>query len=124
MCVLLPSLLLVMNNLDNRFNIYIYDYCFKRGYRKTARELLAEAEIPPDSIPPINARQGLLFECVFFFALFYIITIITLFSFSFSFLHVDSDIATGGGVYFGFFSRQSPTRVGRKMGCSIPRCVV
>jgi hypothetical protein len=66
MCVLLPSLLLVMNNLDNRFNIYIYDYCFKRGYRKTARELLAEAEIPPESMPPINARQGLLFECVFF----------------------------------------------------------
>lgn len=44
------------------FNIYIYDYCFKRGFRKTARELLAEAEIPQDSIPPINARQGLLFE--------------------------------------------------------------
>ena len=66
MCVLLPSLLLAMNNFDNRFNIYIYDYCFKRGFRKTARELLAEAEIPQDSIPPINARQGLLFECVFF----------------------------------------------------------
>ena len=44
------------------FNIYIYDYCFKRGFRKTARELLAEAEIPPDSTPPINARQGLLYE--------------------------------------------------------------
>ncbi|KIK04600.1 hypothetical protein K443DRAFT_92990 [Laccaria amethystina LaAM-08-1] len=60
---------------DKMFNIYIYDYCFKRGYRKTARELLAEAEIPPESMPPINARQGLLFECVFFS--FYIITIIT-----------------------------------------------
>ncbi len=47
----------------SRFNIYIYDYCYKRGFRKTARELLAEAEIPPDSQPPINARQGLLFEC-------------------------------------------------------------
>jgi hypothetical protein len=47
-----------------RFNIYIYDYCNKRGFRKTARELLAEAEIPPDSAPPINAKQGLLFESV------------------------------------------------------------
>ncbi|KAK0215003.1 hypothetical protein IW262DRAFT_1404295 [Armillaria fumosa] len=47
---------------DKMFNIYIYDYCYKRGFRKTARELLAEAEIPPESQPPINARQGLLFE--------------------------------------------------------------
>ncbi|KAJ6581087.1 hypothetical protein B0H19DRAFT_1113560 [Mycena capillaripes] len=47
---------------DKMFNIYIYDYCYKRGFRKTARELLLEAEIPSDSTPPINARQGLLFE--------------------------------------------------------------
>ncbi|KAF5338035.1 hypothetical protein D9758_014260 [Tetrapyrgos nigripes] len=47
---------------DRMFNIYIYDYCYKRGYKKTARELLAEAGIPPDSHPPIDARQGLLFE--------------------------------------------------------------
>ncbi|KAF9233744.1 hypothetical protein BU15DRAFT_53469 [Melanogaster broomeanus] len=47
---------------DRMFNIYIYDYCTKRGFHKTARELLAEAEIPSDSAPPINARQGLLFE--------------------------------------------------------------
>ncbi|KAJ6624852.1 hypothetical protein B0H10DRAFT_1871923 [Mycena sp. CBHHK59/15] len=47
---------------DKMFNIYIYDYCYKRGFRKTARELLQEAEIPSDSTPPINARQGLLFE--------------------------------------------------------------
>ncbi|KAF8414427.1 hypothetical protein L210DRAFT_3467416, partial [Boletus edulis BED1] len=46
---------------DRMFNIYIYDYCNKRGFRKTARELLTEAEIPPDSAPPINAKQGLLF---------------------------------------------------------------
>lgn len=45
-----------------RFNIYIYDYCFKRGFRKTARELLVEADIPAESQPPINAKQGLLFE--------------------------------------------------------------
>jgi len=48
--------------LPPRFNIYIYDYCYKRGFHKTARELMSEAELPSDSIPPINARQGLLFE--------------------------------------------------------------
>ncbi|CAA7265186.1 unnamed protein product [Cyclocybe aegerita] len=47
---------------DKMFNIYIYDYCFKRGFRKTARELMSEADLQPDSTPPINARQGLLFE--------------------------------------------------------------
>ncbi|KAG6884398.1 hypothetical protein C0993_011594 [Termitomyces sp. T159_Od127] len=47
---------------EKMFNIYIYDYCYKRGFRKTAQELLVEAELPPDSTPPINARQGLLFE--------------------------------------------------------------
>ncbi|KAJ3793347.1 hypothetical protein GGU11DRAFT_412958 [Lentinula aff. detonsa] len=47
---------------DRMFNIYIYDYCFKRGFQKTARELLIEADLPPESQPPINARQGLLFE--------------------------------------------------------------
>ncbi|KAF8075199.1 hypothetical protein FPV67DRAFT_620427 [Lyophyllum atratum] len=47
---------------EKMFNIYIYDYCFKRGFRKTARELMSEADIAPDSTPPINARQGLLFE--------------------------------------------------------------
>lgn len=47
-----------------RFNIYILDYCKKRGYRKTANELVIEADISPDSKPPINAQQGLLFEFV------------------------------------------------------------
>lgn len=47
---------------DKMFNIYIYDYCHKRGFKKTAHELLQEANISPDSKPPINARQGLLFE--------------------------------------------------------------
>ncbi|KAF8810421.1 hypothetical protein BYT27DRAFT_7209418 [Phlegmacium glaucopus] len=47
---------------DRMFNIYIYDYCYKRGFRKTARELLSEADIAPDATPPIDARQGLLFE--------------------------------------------------------------
>lgn len=48
----------------SRFNIYIYDYCSKRGFKQTAQHLMSEAEIPPDAKPPINARQGLLFECV------------------------------------------------------------
>ncbi|KAF8475290.1 hypothetical protein DFH94DRAFT_118906 [Russula ochroleuca] len=47
---------------DKMFNIYILDYCKKRGYRKTANELVIEADISPDSKPPINAQQGLLFE--------------------------------------------------------------
>ncbi|KAL0954039.1 hypothetical protein HGRIS_005193 [Hohenbuehelia grisea] len=47
---------------DRMFNIYIYDYCTKRGFHNTARELCGEAEIAPDSAPPINAKQGLLFE--------------------------------------------------------------
>ncbi|TDL26648.1 hypothetical protein BD410DRAFT_715769 [Rickenella mellea] len=50
---------------DKMFNIYIYDYCQKRGFKKTARELLLEADIATDSQPPINAKQGLLFESVF-----------------------------------------------------------
>ncbi|TFL02197.1 hypothetical protein BDV98DRAFT_566866, partial [Pterulicium gracile] len=45
----------------NRFNIYIYDYCSKRGYNRTARELQMEADISADASPPINARQGLLY---------------------------------------------------------------
>ncbi|KAI0685605.1 hypothetical protein BC835DRAFT_1421096 [Cytidiella melzeri] len=47
---------------DRMFNIYIHDYCIKRGYVKTASELVEEAEIPAESTPPINAKQGLLFE--------------------------------------------------------------
>jgi LisH len=57
---LLPPFLLY----SPRFNIYILDYCKKRGYHKTANQLVAEAEIPPESKPPINAQQGLLFEFV------------------------------------------------------------
>src|SRR6267142_5927768 len=48
----------------SRFNIYILDYCKKRGYHKTASQLVNEADIPPESKPPINAQQGLLFESV------------------------------------------------------------
>lgn len=67
MFVSLSSIPYLLTSL--RFNIYIYDYCNKRGFRKTARELLSEAEIPADSSPPIDARQGLLFELVFWFFL-------------------------------------------------------
>ncbi|TFY65668.1 hypothetical protein EVG20_g5412, partial [Dentipellis fragilis] len=66
MCVAIalffPSRPLTPRCVPPRFNIYIYDYCMKRGYNKTARELVSEAEIPPESTPPINAKQGLLFE--------------------------------------------------------------
>ncbi|KAI6001089.1 hypothetical protein F5J12DRAFT_250392 [Pisolithus orientalis] len=47
---------------DKMFNIYIYDYCNKRGFRETAKKLLVEADLTPDSTPPIDAKQGLLFE--------------------------------------------------------------
>ncbi|KZV72191.1 hypothetical protein PENSPDRAFT_546746, partial [Peniophora sp. CONT] len=51
---------------DKMFNLYILDYCNKRGYTGTAHELQREAGIDPGSVPPIDARQGLLFECVSF----------------------------------------------------------
>jgi hypothetical protein len=56
---LLPSscALTRVESLFNRFHIYIHDYCNKRGYTKTARELVNEADIPPDSQPPINANK-------------------------------------------------------------------
>jgi hypothetical protein len=77
-----------------RFNIYIHDYCHKRGFHKTARELMTEADIPPESSPPINARQGLLFE--------YVYAHLSISRFS----HL---IFPGGGVFFGCCSQQKPT---------------
>lgn len=47
---------------DKMFNIYIYDYCNKRGFRETAKKLLQEADLTPEATPPIDAKQGLLFE--------------------------------------------------------------
>lgn len=44
--------------------MYIYDYCTKRGFRKTARELCSEAALDAESRPPIDAKQGLLYEYV------------------------------------------------------------
>ncbi|TFY53976.1 hypothetical protein EVJ58_g9139 [Rhodofomes roseus] len=45
-----------------RFNIYIHDYCVKHGYIDTAQALMREAGIQDAATPPINAKQGLLFE--------------------------------------------------------------
>lgn len=61
------SSFIIFQILFYRFNIYIYDYCFKRGYRETARALVNEADLRNDTLPPINAKQGLLFECVLSF---------------------------------------------------------
>ncbi|EJD08563.1 MFS general substrate transporter [Fomitiporia mediterranea MF3/22] len=47
---------------DKMFNIYIWDYCVKRGYSNTARELAEEAKLNPNPRPPIDAKQGLLYE--------------------------------------------------------------
>ncbi|KAK7685755.1 hypothetical protein QCA50_011101 [Cerrena zonata] len=47
---------------DKMFNIYILDYCLKRGYDKTAHMLREEAKLPEEEKPPIDAKQGLLFE--------------------------------------------------------------
>ncbi|KAL5513334.1 hypothetical protein ACEPAH_3733 [Sanghuangporus vaninii] len=47
---------------DRMFNIYIWDYCVKRGYTNTARELAEEAKLQSNPRPPIDAKQGLLYE--------------------------------------------------------------
>lgn len=44
------------------FNLYIHDYFTKRGFKRAARELQLEAELGHHNHPPIDARQGLLFE--------------------------------------------------------------
>jgi hypothetical protein len=61
-CLLALTSINIVVPVHVRFHIYIHDYCSKRGYLKTARELVLEADIPQDSQPPINAKQGLLFE--------------------------------------------------------------
>lgn len=47
---------------SHRFNIYILDYCLKRGYIDTAKQLRIDAALPEEEKPPIDAKQGLLFE--------------------------------------------------------------
>lgn len=50
-----------LTSINNRFNIYIYNHFNKRGFRETTQKLMQEAEIAPDSTPPINTKQVLLF---------------------------------------------------------------
>ncbi|KAF8159314.1 hypothetical protein B0H34DRAFT_655382 [Crassisporium funariophilum] len=96
---------------DKMFNIYIYDYCFKRGFRKTARELMQEADIPAEASPPIDARQGLLFECVLLcWSCELCVWLIRW-------------CVVGGGVSFGFSSRRNQA-VDRRMHWSTPRYVL
>ncbi|KLO11506.1 hypothetical protein SCHPADRAFT_941990 [Schizopora paradoxa] len=52
------------DNGDRMFNIYIWDYCNKRGYKKTCQDLQEEAKLGNEFHPPIDAKQGLLYECV------------------------------------------------------------
>ena len=92
----------------SRFNIYILDYCKKRGYHKTATQLVTEADIPPESKPPINAQQGLLFESV---------------SSPIPFSFPSNSRATGGGVSSGFSFKRKTVAPVLKMQSSTPRSV-
>lgn len=105
MCVHISLLSIVSSpqRPSQRFNVYIYDYCTKRGYNKTARCLEEEACIPQDNRrPPIDAKQGLLYEQVPPFLILFIYHLIILMSF-FLLLHAD------GGRYFGCCSQQRRT---------------
>ena len=76
---------------------------------------MAEAEIAPDATPPIDARQGLLFE----FRIFpYLGAFFFFFLFSFLMLVV---IGIGGGASFGFFSKRN-REVDLRMPWFIRRC--
>lgn len=43
------------------FNVYVHDYCMKRGFLKTAAEFRKEAHLS-DTPPPIQTKQGFIFE--------------------------------------------------------------
>ncbi|KAI5833172.1 hypothetical protein K523DRAFT_233474 [Schizophyllum commune Tattone D] len=49
---------------DHMFNVYVHDYCVKHGFFKTASELRREAGLS-DAAPPIQTKQGFIFECVY-----------------------------------------------------------
>ena len=91
-----------------RFNIYILDYCKKRGYHKTATQLVTEADIPPESKPPINAQQGLLFESAFSPLPSHLSPL-------------SNSLFTGGGVSSGFSSRPKTVAQALKTQSSTPR---
>jgi collagen type III alpha len=69
----------------------------KRGFHKAAKELVAEADIATDALPPINARQRFLFESVALFL--------------FSHLHIQSDVELcrrrWWSVFWMFFSAKT-----------------
>jgi len=62
-----------------------------------------EADISSDATPPINARQGLLFESVH-------LTNLRPF-----FLLIETLSFIDGGVYFGFYSKPNQTVVAQRM---------
>ena len=96
-----------------RFNIYILDYCKKRGYHKTATQLVTEADIPPESKPPINAQQGLLFESASF--LFLPPTSISLL------VPPSNSLFAGGGAFSGFSFKPKTVAQVLRMQSSTPR---
>lgn len=45
-----------------RLNVYIYDYCRKRNFQQSARAFFLEAQVPAETIVPIDAPEGFLYE--------------------------------------------------------------
>jgi hypothetical protein len=67
---------------------------------------MVEAEIPPDSAPPINAKQGLLFEYVR----------------NFRMCRPETEcLVAGGGVSSGYFSLQRAVELAQTMPCYMSR---
>jgi hypothetical protein len=79
-----------------RFNIYLLDYCKKRGYHKTATQLVIEAHMPPGTKPPIDTRHGLFFELA---SSLLLLLLLSRFSFPFN------SLLTGGGPSSGSTSK-------------------
>ena len=92
-----------------RFNIFLLDYCKKRGYHKAASQLVTEADIPPESEPPINAQQGLLFESVSLRLSLYLVS--------------DPGSPLGGGVSSGCYFKPKTAAMDQTMQCSTIRSV-
>lgn len=94
---------------SHRFNIYIYDYCVKRGFKNTARELQLEADLFPETPPPINARQGLLFECV---------------PMAVRPFEPSMTVSADGGVYSGYYLLPKQTALAQMRHFSTHRCAI
>ncbi|KAL1739564.1 hypothetical protein HDZ31DRAFT_77507, partial [Schizophyllum fasciatum] len=56
-----PSISEVIWEGDHMFNVYVHDYCMKRGFNRTADALKEDAELG-DIVPPIQTKQGFIFE--------------------------------------------------------------